>query len=122
MRNWLIHSVNDAAGRAHVTHCTCRLDRFCQRLLTQDVFPSRHCRLGYWSVNMWWRDDADSVNRRRADHLVVIRKRVWNREFSRYRRRAIRVPSADGGDSCAFVRLEHTCGLLAEAGADDSDT
>jgi hypothetical protein len=71
---------------------------------------------------MWWRDDGDSVNRRRADHLVVIRKRVWNREVSRYRGRAIRVRSADGSDSCARVRLEHTCSLLAEASADDPDT
>ena len=86
------------------------------------MFPARDCRLGYWSVDMRWRDDGDSVNRRRADHLVVIRKRVWNCEFSRYRRRAVWVSSADGSNLCTRVRLEHASSLLAEAGTDDPDT
>ena len=45
-------------------------------LAPQDVLTSQHCRLDYWSVDMWWRDDGDGVNRRSVDHLVVIRERL----------------------------------------------
>ena len=63
-----------------------------------------------------------TMNEPASMHLVVIRKRVWDREFSRYCRRAVRVPSADSGDDRALVRLEYARSLLAEAGADDPDT